>query len=200
MPLARWTARAARARVLADRYPASREVLVFYAGLAEWLVAGPDNLLPGLVELVERTGPDPLRQAERTLDWAPLNFFGRVVAALGAPERCDGCDAPPQAGCLIPQGEGQALELVCARCFGRRASPRGRCPACSDQKLVYFSAPEFPHLQLQACESCHAYLLLVDLARDPDAIPEVDELAGLPLDLWAQEQGYRKLCPNLAGV
>ena len=44
------------------------------------------------------------------------------------------------------------------------------------------------------------YLQLVDLGRDPEAIPEVDELAGLPLDLWAQERGYRKLCPNLAGV
>jgi formate dehydrogenase maturation protein FdhE len=40
----------------------------------------------------------------------------------------------------------------------------------------------------------------VDAKRDPAAIPEVDELAALPLDLWAAEQGYRKLQSNLAGV
>jgi formate dehydrogenase maturation protein FdhE len=43
-------------------------------------------------------------------------------------------------------------------------------------------------------------LQLVDLSRDPAAIPDVDELAGLPLDLWAQERGYRKIHPNLAGL
>jgi FdhE protein len=51
-----------------------------------------------------------------------------------------------------------------------------------------------------ACETCKAYLLVVDLSRDPAAIPEVDELAGLSLDIWAAENGYRKLQPNLAGV
>ena len=41
---------------------------------------------------------------------------------------------------------------------------------------------------------------MVDMARDPLAVPEVDELAGLPLDIWATEQGYHKLQPNLAGI
>jgi formate dehydrogenase maturation protein FdhE len=40
----------------------------------------------------------------------------------------------------------------------------------------------------------------MDLSLDLSAIPEVDELAGLPLDLWAQEQGYRKVQPNLTGI
>ena len=79
-----------------------------------------------------------------------------------------------------------------------RARERPGCGESSEVKLPGFSAPEFPHLRLQACDTCGAYLPLVDLARDPLAIPEVDELAGLPLDLWAAEQGYRKLQPNLA--
>ena len=52
----------------------------------------------------------------------------------------------------------------------------------------------------ESCETCKGYLHVVDLERDPAAIPEVDELAGLPLDLWAVENGYHKLQPNLAGV
>jgi len=55
-------------------------------------------------------------------------------------------------------------------------------------------------MRLLACESCKGYLLIVDLDRDVAAIPEVDELAALPLDLWAVQNGYHKLQPNLAGV
>lgn len=194
-----WTARAERARLLAERYPASREVLTFYAGLAEWLATEPEDLRAGLVELVERIGPKELREADRSLEWGPLNFFGRVCR-MAVAARNPGCEGTPQVGCLVPQAEGERLELVCALCLGRRPFPRGRCPACNESRLVYYSAPAFDHLQLQACESCHTYLQLVDLGRDPEAIPEVDELAGLPLDLWAQEQGYRKLFPNLAGI
>ncbi len=49
----------------------------------------------------------------------------------------------------------------------------------SESNIASFTAPEFPHMRLLACETCKAYLLVVDLERDPAAIPEVDELAGL---------------------
>ena len=81
--------------------------------------------------------------------------------------------------------------------------PRSRCVGCnesSEQKLSTLTTPEFPHLRMQTCDSCMAYLLIVDLSRDAMAIPEVDELAGLPLDLWAVEHGYHKLQPNMAGI
>jgi FdhE protein len=156
----------------------------------------------GLADLVERAGPEGLKRAGRSLEWGPWNFFGRVgrMASAGPAAACGGCDGPPQAGCLVPRAEGSALELVCALCLGRRPFPRGKCPGCGDERLEYYSAAGFEHLQVQACEACRAYLLVVDLGQEPEAIPEVDELAGLPLDLWAQGQGYRKLVPNLAGV
>ena len=212
-----WSARAARSRLLADRYPACREILLFYAGLAAWQgsVAGrsvsPHTVLDGLVELVTRTGSPLLRETARSLRLLPhlhspppLDFFGRAARqpfAAGGP--CPWCNTAPQAGCLVTQEHGMALELVCGLCFSRRPFPRLRCPACGRSKegrLVSYSAPELSHLLVQACEDCRAYLLLVDLARDPEALPEVDELAGLPLDLWAQEQGYFKIRRNLAGV
>jgi formate dehydrogenase maturation protein FdhE len=37
----------------------------------------------------------------------------------------------------------------------------------------------------------------VDLTRDGNAVPEVDEIAALPLDLWAIEKGYQKMTGNL---
>lgn len=57
----------------------------------------------------------------------------------------------------------------------------------------------FPHVRIEACDTCRQYLLSVDLASDPAAIPMVDELAAIPLDLYARERGYRKIIPNLIG-
>ena len=39
-----------------------------------------------------------------------------------------------------------------------------------------------------------------DLTKNGLANPLVDELASVPLDLWAQEHGYAKVCPNLLGM
>ena len=57
----------------------------------------------------------------------------------------------------------------------------------------------FPHMRIEACDTCGRYLLNIDLAADPAAVPIVDELAGLPLDLYARECGFSKIIPNLMG-
>ena len=38
------------------------------------------------------------------------------------------------------------------------------------------------------------------LTKDGRAVPSVDDIATPALDLWAQENGYRKIELNLAGV
>jgi formate dehydrogenase maturation protein FdhE len=40
----------------------------------------------------------------------------------------------------------------------------------------------------------------VDLTRDGHAVPVVDELATVALNIWAENQGYLKLEPNLLGL
>lgn len=229
-----WDVRAARARVLAERYVASKEILLFYASLAEWqgevarkvgTLQALTEFLPSLCDLVCQTGPAALIQAAQDFlpngarnlveeYWdlnspaPPLDFFARALlqpyaGTLPAVTPCPWCTQAPQVGCLRPQGEGLALDLVCSLCLRSRSFARARCPGCdesAEDRLLSFSAPDFVHLRLQACETCQAYLPLVDLSRDPQAVPEVDELAGLPLDLWAQDQGYHKLQPNLAGI
>lgn len=57
----------------------------------------------------------------------------------------------------------------------------------------------FPHIRIAACDTCRQYLLNVDLATDPAAVPLVDELAAIPLDLYARERGFSKPTPNLMG-
>ncbi len=63
------------------------------------------------------------------------------------------------------------------------------------------SAPKaiFPHVRIEACDACRHYVLNIDLAADPAAVPIVDELDALPLDLFARERGFSKITPNLMG-
>jgi len=40
----------------------------------------------------------------------------------------------------------------------------------------------------------------VDLTKDGNAIPLVDDLAAIPLALWADEYGYQRIRGNLLGT
>lgn len=229
-----WEKRARRAHFLARGFPATREILTFYAGVAEWQGQASARLsafdkvsseIPSLLSLVARTAPATLSKAASEFDLARSeatvrlywespgdvsadNFFARAVLqpyAAGLPEGldCPWCQHAPQAGCLQQRGDGLAFELVCPLCLRRRSFSRTRCAGCNETaeaNLASFTTTQFPHLRLLACETCKGYLVIVDLAKDIAAIPEVDELAALPLDLWAVEQGYHKLQPNLVGV
>jgi FdhE protein len=226
--------------MLSQRFPASGEVLSFYAELASFQgrifpeARERDGLVrwrEPLFELVREAGPKPLREAARELDEAalgealneywhqrdiesPRSFFARVLLqphaaaadlsqGMAGGKRCPRCGHPPQAGVLRPLGEGEVLHLSCSLCLHEWSFPRGRCSACGEQaekKLAYFSAPGFEHLRVQACDSCRTYLHALDLSKDAAAIPDVDELTALPLDVWASEKGYRKQVPNLAGI
>jgi hypothetical protein len=103
--------------------------------------------------------------------------------------------------------------LECARCGDPWSFSATTCPGCGEtgKRTVYAEAragPQvgravvdglFPHLRAEACESCRHYLIDVDLGRDPRAVPRVDELAAVPIDLHLAEQGYTKITPNLMG-
>ncbi|MEW5975848.1 MAG: formate dehydrogenase accessory protein FdhE [Acidobacteriota bacterium] len=116
---------------------------------------------------------------------------------------CPQCGHWPQVGGLRAQGDGRASSLVCSLCFYEWGFLRGRCPACGQaeqQRLGYYQAVEYPHIEVMACDVCRRYLHLIDLTREPEAVFDMDEAAALPLDVWAREQGFSKLQPNLAGI
>jgi formate dehydrogenase maturation protein FdhE len=74
------------------------------------------------------------------------------------------------------------------------------CGEATGARLPIFQEQEqFLHVRVDGCESCHRYLLTFDLRRDTRAVPVVDELAALPLDLYAIDQGLTKITPNLLG-
>jgi len=106
--------------------------------------------------------------------------------------------------------------LVCARCGRSWSYSASSCPFCGEttgsKRTIYSEShpgpvvsraeeteSTFPHLRVEACAACQRYVIDVDLSRDPRAVPEVDELAAVPLDLYASEQGLAKITPNMMG-
>ena len=81
--------------------------------------------------------------------------------------------------------------------------PRLTCPQCGEteaDKRPVHTAESIAHVRIDACTTCSRYVKTVDLRKDGTAVPLVDELAAVELDIWAQEQGLTKLRANVLGL
>ena len=119
---------------------------------------------------------------------------------------CPRCGGLPQLSYFALSGEALVSGpryLVCARCSHAWVFSRMTCAACGEQEAarlpIYQEGDVLPHVRVDACDRCRHYLLTVDLRKDPRAVPFVDELAALPLDLYARERGMTKITVNLLG-
>lgn len=172
---------------------------------------------------------DELEPVDRFLARAslyPLLALGDADAACAqdpAPRggrRCPHCGGLPQLSLRQNPGEGLVTggrQLACVRCGRSWNYSASSCSACGEttgSKLTLYGEQQgrpvvarpdaddpsfFPHLRVEACATCQRYVIDVDLNRDPHAVPEVDELAALPLDLYAKDHGLSKITPNVMG-
>jgi FdhE protein len=116
---------------------------------------------------------------------------------------CPFCNRKPALGILRQQGDGGRRSLLCGFCLTEWEFRRLICPGCAQEdhaKLPVYTAEEFPYIRVECCDACQTYIKSVDLTRNGLADPLVDELASVPLNLWAQQHGYAKLHPNLLGM
>jgi len=131
----------------------------------------------------------------------------RVSLHAGAADerRCPACGGLPQLAIFGETGESLVTPkrgLVCSRCATEWTYPRMTCVSCRETeggKMPILSDDALPHLRVYACDTCHAYLISVDTRREPGAVPLVDEIAALPLDIAAAERGYTKIARNVVG-
>jgi FdhE protein len=195
----------------------------------EPLAAGVRELLDtGTVEprLLAWLAGDGLGPIERYLARACLTPALAALAALGesgevevacaadpAPRgdrHCPRCGGPPQVSVRGAADEPLMTgrrRLVCARCAHAWAYSNSTCPSCGEttgSRRTLYGEPAgddamLPHLRIESCETCRRYVIDVDLARDGRAVPEVDELTALPLDLYAADHELTKITPNLMG-
>lgn len=188
------------------------------AGGAAALAAASDSALE---EVLGRTlARDSLADVAATLDSdeAHLAFFGRaflqpIAEALAARDSrsaelghaaCPRCGWPPQMAVLRDEPEVKGRRyLVCGLCASWWPYPRSTCPNCGErdaEKLPLHESDAAPHLRVEECATCKAYLKAVDLRRDGFAVPEVDDLASVELDVWCEERGLWKISRNLLGL
>jgi FdhE protein len=119
---------------------------------------------------------------------------------LHTPCVCPYCSRKPGVGVLRPLGDGGQRSLVCSLCLAEWEFRRIICPGCGEEnhaKLPVYCAEEFPHTRVECCDACKQYIKTVDLTKNGLADPVADEIAAIPLDIWAQNQGYAKLHVNL---
>jgi FdhE protein len=116
---------------------------------------------------------------------------------------CPYCGSPPLVGALRQEGDCAKRSLVCSFCRTEWDYLRIACAGCEEyreEKLCVYSTPAFNSVRVEACDTCGAYIKTVDLTRNGLAVPEVDELAAIPLTLWANEKGYKKVTWNIMGL
>jgi len=152
------------------------------------------------------------RANEDYLSRALLRPYVEVLAARGiapdrvhAPGRCPFCGGLPWIAVRrpLPEADGAQRALGCALCGGEWTFGRLRCPSCAEEdpeRLPAFQSETHRGVRLEACEVCHRYVKSLDLTVDGRAIPEVDDLLSLDMDLWAVEQGLERIEPGLAGL
>jgi FdhE protein len=139
---------------------------------------------------------------------ALLAPFAEMVSATSPPARpsppahCPLCTGIPFVALLREQGHGAKRSVVCGFCFSEWPSPRLECLHCGEatfESLPVFRSDEVDSVRIDACESCKTYIKTIDLTRDGEASPIVDDIASMTLDIWAREHGYRRLRANLFG-
>ena len=117
--------------------------------------------------------------------------------------RCPRCNSLPLLGVLRPEGDGGKRFLLCGFCGLEWEFRRILCAKCGEEQetnLPVYVAEQFPHIRMECCETCKHFLRTIDLTKDGNAVPAVDDLAALPLSLWAEEHGYQRILGNLLGT
>ncbi len=202
---------------LAGLSESSGELLRFAAEKGPKGLAGVARARIGEAESVLGSRLVAFWTADRTteadyLSRALLRPYVEVLVRLRiAPDRalrtghCPSCGAAPWIAARRSAGDadGAARFLGCALCGGEWPFARIRCPSCSEEnpeRLPSFRSAAHPAVRIEACETCRRYVKSIDLTVEGRAIPEVDDLVSLGMDLWAAREGLERIEPGLAGI
>jgi formate dehydrogenase maturation protein FdhE len=212
--------RIARAEQLAETIPPAADLLRFYSQIASLQCGIQEANLPDLPLdspiLHDLLKPYEERVAQQTGQREP-SFLQHVVLQAYAERQarraekcphsvqpvCPFCGEAPFLAVLRPEGDGGKRFLMCSLCLTEWEYRRLLCPRCGEEnqeKLPVFTADQFPYIRMEICETCKTYTKAIDLTKDGLAIPEVDDVASVALDLWAQEKGYTRFQANLLGL
>lgn len=181
-----------------DREPALLESLVRGAAF------GPDEeLLAATAKRIEV--PSPTLLFVGRIVAAPMVIYAvREVDSGGASGgTCPKCGSPPAMATLRPSDGARVLH--CSLCGNTWSAGGSACPFCGNEdpeSLSRAATEEHAARWIEGCRRCGQYLRSVDRRRLPEGeevFPVVEEVAGLGLDLLAEQLGYRRK-PPYAGM
>ena len=157
-----------------------------------------------------RSGGEDLEPLSELFANAVVRPYAALLAArsprppqVAIVHACPLCDSRPLVGALRPEGDGGKRFLLCSFCGNEWEFRRIFCANCGEtdeKKLPVYVAEQFPHLRVECCDTCRHFLRTADLTRDGNALPVVDDLAAIPLTLWASEHAYTRIEQNLLGT
>jgi len=146
----------------------------------------------------------PLTEAEALIAWGFLQSYAEYLPYRTAGWRGGGPRhpaplsprlRPPHVGVLRPLGDGAKRSLICLLCATEWEYRRIVCPACGEEsvdKLPVYVAEELTPAHVEVCDTCRYYIKTIDLTKNGRAVLVVDELAAIPLSLWAAENSTRR--------
>ncbi|MCD7984038.1 MAG: formate dehydrogenase accessory protein FdhE [Desulfovibrio sp.] len=114
---------------------------------------------------------------------------------------CPHCGRPPFMGELRGR-EGQRWH-TCSFCGASYRAARLQCPFClerGEERLRVFTTDSLPFFEVRVCKTCRCYIKLADLREQAEALPAaLSDLASLPLDMLARQEGYSRPTPSAWG-
>lgn len=114
--------------------------------------------------------------------------------------RCPVCNSIPSLS-FIKKDEGRTL--YCSFCESRGPWHRIGCPGCQNRdaiKLDIIEIEEEKGLRIDLCNKCKSYVKTGSDNLLDDYTPELLDIISLPLDILAQERGYKRHSPNPIGM
>ncbi len=208
-------------RLRVERLPLDELALPFRDFLSSVAEFGTETIKVGAPDLLSRDDEgllEPLQSAlgawGKAEDFYARAFLEPVITSIVQADSsqptgwtqsfCFECGAPPQVAVLrdLPDALGRR-SLICSMCATEWRFQRLTCPHCGEtkaDKLPLHTAESIAHVRVDACTTCTKYIKTVDLRKDGTAVPLVDELAAVELDIWAREQGLTKLRANVLGL
>lgn len=132
-----------------------------------------------------------------------LNGVGDVVNKHWENSFCPVCGSLPSIGILGGDRDG-GMSLVCSLCETQWDFRRLHCPFCGNDNhewLGYLVTESDEGYRINYCDKCKLYLKVVDVRKKGNGYSyQIEDILTIPLDILAQEKGYKRLSPNPLGM
>lgn len=114
--------------------------------------------------------------------------------------RCPVCNSMPSIASIDKDGR---RYLYCSFCETTGHYKRIGCPVCLSEdasRINIIIAEGEESFRIDTCDACNSYIKTVELRIIRDITPDVADIISLPLDIIAQDKGYRRNSPNPLGM